>query len=46
MRWETRLLLLTLGGGLPAVIVASVLLGRAALDPSLRGLATIALWLV
>src|SRR5206468_3882508 len=46
MRWETRLLLLTLGGGLPSVIVASVLLGRTMSDPSLRAIVLLALWLV
>ena len=46
MRWETRLLLLALGGGLPSVIVASVLLGRAMSDPSLRAIVLVALWLV
>src|SRR5262245_28332689 len=45
MRWETRMLLLTLGGGLPSVIVATVLVGRALHDPSLRMLAVASLWL-
>ncbi len=46
LRWETRLLLLTLGGGLPAVLLASTLLGRTALDPALRGLLLAVVWLV
>ena len=45
-RWETRLLLFTLGGGLPALVVATVLLARSAMDPSLRALLLIVLWLV
>src|SRR5437899_8955441 len=44
MRWETKMLLLALGGGLPAVGVASVLLFRALPDPSLRGLVLVTLW--
>src|SRR5262249_9391983 len=46
MRWETQLLLWVLGGGLPALILASVWLSRADMDPSLRGLALTGLWLV
>src|SRR5262245_54002437 len=45
MRWETRLLLMTLGGGLPSVVVATLVLGRAMQDPSLRALVLVSLWL-
>ncbi len=45
LRWETRLLLLTLGGGLPAVLLTSLLLARTALDPTLRGLLLAIIWL-
>jgi nitrogen fixation/metabolism regulation signal transduction histidine kinase len=46
MRWETQLVLLALAGGLPALILATVFLGRVAMDPSLRGLALTTLWLL
>ena len=46
LRWETRLLLVTLAGGLPGVVIASLLLGRAIADPSLRSLILITMWLV
>jgi len=46
MRWETQLLLWTLGGGLPAMILATVWLARSGMDPSLRGLALTTMWLV
>ncbi len=46
LRWETRLLLLTLGGGLPAVLLTSLLLARTALDPTLRGLLLAIIWIV
>src|SRR5262245_7245098 len=46
MRWESQLVLITLAGGLPALILATVFLGRVGLDPSLRGLALTVLWLV
>ena len=42
-RWETSLLLLTLTASVPAVALASVLLWRTALDPSLKWLAVITL---
>ena len=45
MRWESQLVLLALAGGLPALILATVFLGRVAMDPSLRGLALTLLWL-
>ena len=45
LRWETRVLLWSFAGGLPAVIVATALLGRAGLDGSVRVLVTFALWL-
>ena len=46
VRWETRLLLLTLAGGLPAVGLASVFVSRAIPEPSLRWLVFVTLWLV
>jgi len=46
MRWETQLVLLALAGGLPALILATVFLGRVAMDPSLRGLALTTMWLL
>src|SRR6516162_4781911 len=45
MRWETQLVLLTLAGGLPALVLATIFLGRLGLDPSLHGLIVVALWL-
>jgi len=45
MRWETQLLLWTLGGGLPAMVLATVWLARVDMDASLRGLALTTLWL-
>src|SRR5436190_5171692 len=45
MRWESQLVLLTLAGGLPALILSSLYLGHAVVDPSLRGLVVTALWL-
>ena len=45
MRWEHQLVLLTLAGGLPALILATVFLARLPLDPSMRGLIVTALWL-
>src|SRR5947207_2354048 len=45
MRWESQLVLLTLAGGLPALILSSLYLGHAVVDPSLRGLVVAALWL-
>ena len=45
MRWETQLVLLTLAGGLPALILATLYLAHAVVDPSLRGLILAVLWL-
>jgi nitrogen fixation/metabolism regulation signal transduction histidine kinase len=45
MRWETQIVLLTLAGGLPALILATLYLAHAVADPSLRGLILTALWL-
>jgi nitrogen fixation/metabolism regulation signal transduction histidine kinase len=45
MRWETQIVLLTLAGGLPASILATLYLAHAVADPSLRGLILTALWL-
>jgi nitrogen fixation/metabolism regulation signal transduction histidine kinase len=47
LKYETRLTLLTLAGGLPAVALAVVLLWTSGLDPKLRGLLAVlvlALW--
>ena len=43
-RWETRLLLVALGGGLPALVIATFLLVKSGMDPSLRALLLFALW--
>jgi DNA-binding NtrC family response regulator len=43
---RAQLVLLALAGGLPPLILATVFLGRVAMDPSLRGLALTVLWLV
>ena len=45
MRWESQLVLLSLAGGLPALVLATVFLARLEMDPSLRGLALTTLWL-
>jgi len=45
MRWETQIVLFTLAGGLPALILATLYLAHAVADPSLRGLILTALWL-
>jgi nitrogen fixation/metabolism regulation signal transduction histidine kinase len=45
MRWETQLVLLTLAGGLPALILATLYVANAVSDSSLRGLILTALWL-
>src|SRR5436190_10640687 len=45
MRWESQLVLLTLAGGLPALILSSLYLGHAVVDPSLRVLLLVLLWL-
>ncbi|HEY6193488.1 MAG TPA: ATP-binding protein [Candidatus Eisenbacteria bacterium] len=45
LRWESQLLLWSLAGGLPALVILSALLWRSALDPSLRVLVLIFLWL-
>ena len=45
MRWESQLVLLTLAGGLPALVLATVYLAHTVADPSLRGLILAALWL-
>ena len=49
MRWESQLLLLALGGGLPALAILIALLWRSPMDPSLRVLLIVALvltWLI
>jgi len=45
MRWESQLVLLTLAGGLPALVLATLYLAHAVADPSLRGLIVAAMWL-
>jgi nitrogen fixation/metabolism regulation signal transduction histidine kinase len=45
LRWEHQLVLLALAGGLPALVLATVFLGRVTMDPSLRGLAITLLWI-
>jgi len=44
-RWERRLLLAILAGGLPALVLASVVLARSGLDPTLKFLLVGFLWL-
>ena len=44
LRWESRLLLVALAGGLPAVVVATVAIRRSALDPALELIAILILW--
>jgi nitrogen fixation/metabolism regulation signal transduction histidine kinase len=44
-KWESQLLLLSLAGGLPALAIVSVGLARLAMDPSLRMLVLVLLWL-
>src|SRR4029077_3063411 len=46
LRWEHQLVLIALVGGLPALTLGTVFLARVDMDPSLRGLALVALWLV
>src|SRR5262245_19382845 len=45
-RWESKLLLVTLCGGLPGLVVATVLLARSRIEPSLLALLLITLWIV
>jgi nitrogen fixation/metabolism regulation signal transduction histidine kinase len=45
LRWEHQLVLLALAGGLPGLVLATVYLARAPIDPSLRGLALTLMWL-
>jgi two-component system nitrogen regulation sensor histidine kinase NtrY len=45
MRWESQLVLITLAGGLPALVLATLGVARLELDPSLRGLILALLWL-
>src|SRR5262245_7877376 len=44
LRWETRLLLVVLAGGLPAMVVATVAIVRRPMDTSLQVLLLILLW--
>jgi nitrogen fixation/metabolism regulation signal transduction histidine kinase len=44
LRWESRLLLVVLAGGLPAVVVATVAIRRSAMDPALELLVLLMLW--
>jgi nitrogen fixation/metabolism regulation signal transduction histidine kinase len=44
-RWERRLLLAILAGGLPALVLATAVIARAGLDPTLRFLLVGFLWL-
>ena len=45
MRWESQLVLLTMAGGLPALVLATLYLAHAVTDPSLRGLIMTTMWL-
>ena len=45
MRWESQLVLITLAGGLPALVLATLYIVHAVADPSLRGLILVVLWL-
>jgi nitrogen fixation/metabolism regulation signal transduction histidine kinase len=44
LRWETRLLFLAMAGGLPPLVITTVLLARSGMDPSLRALLLFVLW--
>ena len=44
LRWESRLLLVALAGGLPALVVASVAVSRTSLDPALAVIVHLFLW--
>jgi nitrogen fixation/metabolism regulation signal transduction histidine kinase len=44
LRWERRLLLAVLAGGLPAITLATAVILRGEMDPSLRILALLILW--
>src|SRR5262245_65457134 len=46
MRWESQLVLLTLAGGLPGLVLATIHLTHVDMDPSLRGLVLALLWLL
>jgi len=44
LRWESRLLLVVLAGGLPGVVVASVAIRRSTMDPALELIVLLMLW--